>query len=61
MLNTGFYDVATRKAGERQAVRDDEFERKKKRMEELNIKIVAPTFDSDFEDSFFKSSSKGTK
>jgi hypothetical protein len=39
MVYTGFYDVATRKAGERRAERDAEFERKKRRLEELNIVI----------------------
>jgi hypothetical protein len=43
MVYTGFYDVATRKAGERRAERDAEFERKKRRLEELNI--VIPTKD----------------
>jgi hypothetical protein len=39
MLNTGFYDVALRKAGERQSESDVEFQRKMKRMQELNIKF----------------------
>ena len=47
MVNTGFYNVATRKAGERQAERDIEFERKKKRLAELQIEI--PSAESSLE------------
>jgi hypothetical protein len=42
MVNTGFYDVATRKAGERRAEKLAEFERKKRRLEELQIDMSTP-------------------
>lgn len=37
MLNTGFYDVAIRKASERRSFAVQEQERRQKRMKELNI------------------------
>jgi hypothetical protein len=43
MENTGFYDVALRKAGERRAEKTEDYERKKRRMEELNINISTPS------------------
>lgn len=42
MVNTGFYDVATRKAGERRAEKLADFERKKRRLEELQIDMSSP-------------------
>lgn len=39
MINTGFYTVATRKAGERRYQKELEFERKKARLAELQIDI----------------------
>lgn len=39
MINTGFYDIALRKEAERRAERLNDEERRKKRMQELNIKF----------------------
>lgn len=39
MIKTGFYDIALRKEAERREERLSEVERRKKRMEELNIKF----------------------
>lgn len=39
MIHTGFYDVALRKAAERRQARLEEDERRRKRMEELNVRI----------------------
>lgn len=39
MIHTGFYDVALRKAAERRHAQLQEDERRRKRMEELNIKV----------------------
>lgn len=42
MIKTGFYDIALRKEGERRSIRQNEEERRKKRMAELNIKFDEP-------------------
>ena len=39
MIKTGFYDVALRKAAERQHLKIEEQNRIKQRIQELNIKI----------------------
>ena len=39
MIKTGFYDIVTKKEGERRLARDIEILRKKKRIEELNIQF----------------------
>ena len=37
MIKTGFYDIVTRKEGERRWDREREEERKRKRMDELKV------------------------
>ena len=39
MLNTGFYDIVTRKEGERVAERLEEEERMRNRMKELGVRF----------------------
>lgn len=39
MIKTGFYDIVTRKEGERMEERMRDEERKQKRLKELNIKL----------------------
>lgn len=47
MVNTGFYGVATRKAGERRAEKEADYERKLRRLEELKIDMTASKTDSE--------------
>ena len=39
MIKTGFYDIVTRKAAERQALEQLEQEKRQKRLQRLNIKF----------------------
>jgi hypothetical protein len=39
MIKTGFYDIVTRKEGERRVQRDQEVTRKRARMRELKMKM----------------------
>lgn len=39
MVNTGFYFYATRKAGERKAEKNQDYQRKIDRLKELNINV----------------------
>ena len=41
MIKTGFYDIVTRKEGERRLQREQEVARKRQRMAELNIKVAS--------------------